>query len=117
MTSFGRQFDFHDVIFHKQHCNVNNRRRNVVLQLLDVENLRKNTRFSLNKSCGKFRQSVQDGGIVIDYEGFVHIFNLFVCFNRNKFALAVIFCLIYHCLSVCRKWINHSRFALMIYSL
>ena len=34
-------------------------------------------RFSLNKSCGKFRQSDQDGGIVIDYEGFVRIFNIF----------------------------------------
>ena len=48
-------------------------------QLLDVKNVRKNTRFSLNKSYGKFLQSVQDGGIVIDYEGFVRIFNLFVC--------------------------------------
>ena len=28
-TSFGRQFDFHDVIYHKRHCNVDNRRRNV----------------------------------------------------------------------------------------
>ena len=46
------------------------------LQLLDVQNVHKYTRFSLNKSCGK---SLQDGGIVIDYEGFVHIFNLFVC--------------------------------------
>ena len=49
------------------------------LQLLNVQNVRKNTHFSLNKSWGKFWQSVQDGGIVIDYEGFVHIFNLIVC--------------------------------------
>ena len=49
------------------------------LQLFDVQNVRKNTRFSLNKSCGKFCQSLQDGGIVIYYEGFVYIFNLFVC--------------------------------------
>ena len=49
------------------------------LQLLHVQNVRKNTRFSLNKSCGKFCQSVQDGGIVIDNEGFGHIFNPFVC--------------------------------------
>ena len=49
------------------------------LQLLDAQNLCKKMRFSLNKSCGKFWQSVEDGGIVIDYEGFVHIFNLFVC--------------------------------------
>ena len=48
-------------------------------QLLDVQNVRKITRFSLNKSCGKLNQSVEDGGIVIDYEGFVHISNLFVC--------------------------------------
>ena len=54
VTSFGRQFDFHDVIYHKRHCNVDNRRRNVVLQLLDVQIIRKNMRFSLNNGCGKF---------------------------------------------------------------
>ena len=48
------------------------------LQLLDVQNVRKNISFSLNKSRRKFYKPVQDGGIVIDYEGFVHIFNLFV---------------------------------------
>ena len=55
-----------------------------ILQLLDIQNVRQNTRYSLGKSCGKFLQSVQDGGIFIDYEGFVHIFNLFVCKNRNN---------------------------------
>ena len=30
VTSFGRQFDFHDVIYHKRHCNVDNRRCSVV---------------------------------------------------------------------------------------
>ena len=30
MTSFGSQFGFHDVIYHKRHRNVDNRRRNVV---------------------------------------------------------------------------------------
>ena len=30
VTSFGRQFDFHDIIYHKRNCNVDNRRRNVV---------------------------------------------------------------------------------------
>ena len=49
------------------------------LQLLDLQNVHKNMCFSLNKSCGKFLQSIQDDGILIDYEGFVHIFNLFVC--------------------------------------
>ena len=46
------------------------------LQPLDVQNVCKNTYFSLNKSCGKCWQSVQEGGIIIDYEGFVHIFNI-----------------------------------------
>ena len=49
------------------------------LQLLDVHNVYKFMRFSPDKSCGKFLQSVQDGRIVIDYDGFVHIFNHFVC--------------------------------------
>ena len=111
VTSFSRQFDFHDVIYHIRHCNVDNRRQAhrdcfnlnnrlnaflnlkeiwthlydiwTHLQLLDVQTVRKNMRFSLNKSCGKFWQSVQDGGIVIDYEGFVHISNLF-CVLESK---------------------------------
>ena len=35
------------------------------IPILGVKNERENTRFSQNKSCGKFWQSVQDGGIVI----------------------------------------------------
>ena len=49
------------------------------LQIFDVQNVHRNRRFSLNKSCGKFCQSVLEGRVVIDYEGLVHIFNLFVC--------------------------------------
>ena len=49
MTSFVRQFDFHDIIYHIQHCNFDNRRQNV-LQLMDVQNERKNVRCSPNKS-------------------------------------------------------------------
>ena len=30
MTSFGSQFDFNDVTYHIGHCNVDNRRCNVV---------------------------------------------------------------------------------------
>ena len=63
VTSFGRKFDFHDVLYHIWHCNVDNRRRNIVLTTI----VRKNTRFSLNKSCRKFWQFVQDGRIVIDW--------------------------------------------------
>ena len=37
--------------------------------------------------------------------------------DNHKFALTVTCGLIYHCLPVSQKWINHSRFALMIYSL
>ena len=82
-------------------------------QLLDIQHVCKNTHFSLNKSCGKFYESVQDGRIVKDYEGLF----IFLIFFVYEFALTVICCLIYHCLSVSRKRINHSRFALMIYSL
>ena len=46
------------------------------LQLLDVQIVHKNTRFSPNKSDRKFKQSVQDGGIVIDSKIFVNILNL-----------------------------------------
>ena len=44
------------------------------LQLMDVQNICLYMRFSPNKIYGKFRRSVQDGGIVIDSEVFVHIF-------------------------------------------
>ena len=42
MTSFGRQFDFHDVIYHIQSCNVDNRRRNVIstTNAMEVQNVR-----------------------------------------------------------------------------
>ena len=50
------------------------------LQLLDVRNVRKNTRFCTNKSYKKFKHSVQNGRIVIDSDGFDNISNLFfVC--------------------------------------
>ena len=54
MTSFGRQFDFSDVIYHKRHRNVDIDGVTSFLQLLDVQNIRKNMRVSLNKGCGKF---------------------------------------------------------------
>ena len=54
LTSFGRQFDFHDVIYHIPSCNVDNRWPDVVLHLMDVQNVCKNTRFSLKKRYGKF---------------------------------------------------------------
>ena len=68
VTSFGRQFNF-------MTSSITIDGLTSILQLLDVQNISKNTSFSLNKSCGKFWQSAQDGGIFIDYEGFV----LFVC--------------------------------------
>ena len=43
------------------------------LQLMDIQNISK------TKVTGNSKYSVQDGGIVIDPEGFVHILNLFVC--------------------------------------
>ena len=47
------------------------------LQLMDVQNIRKNMCFSPNKSYKKYH-TVQDGKIVIDSEGFVHVLNRFV---------------------------------------
>ena len=48
------------------------------LQLLDVQDVRKIMHFSPNKRYGKLLRSVQDGGIVIDSEGFIYIFNFCV---------------------------------------
>ena len=41
MTLFGRNFDFHGVIYDVQPCNVDNRWRNVILLILDFSNVRK----------------------------------------------------------------------------
>ena len=46
------------------------------LQLLDVQNVHKKTSFSLNNIW--VGNSVQDGRFAIDYEGLIHIFNLFM---------------------------------------
>ena len=72
-------------------------------QLMDVQNIHKITRFSTNMSSRKFQHSVQDGRIVTDSEGFVYIFNLFVCLNQTRFALAVISFFMYLCLLLSRK--------------
>ena len=70
MTSFCHQFKFHDVIYQIRHYVILTIDSvTSFLKLLDVQNVSKKTRFSLNKSCG----------IVIDFDGFVHIFNLFEC--------------------------------------
>ena len=62
------------------------------LQLINVQNVRKNKHFSPNKCYRKFEHSVQNGGIVIDSEGFFPISNLFVCKSGKRFVLAVICC-------------------------
>ena len=76
MTSFDRQFDFHDVIYRPR--NIENRQCNVDSQLLDFQKVKLHVSVQ-TKSCGIFYLSVLDDGIVIDSERFVHIFNLFVC--------------------------------------
>ena len=50
VTSFGHQFDFHDVTYHIRPYNVDTRRRNVVLQLLDVQSIRKITAVHTDKT-------------------------------------------------------------------
>ena len=56
MTSFGRQFDFHDVMSFITNGIVTLTIDGVtsILQLFDGQIIRKNMRFSLNKGCGKF---------------------------------------------------------------
>ena len=49
------------------------------LQLLDYQNERKNTRFSLDTRVAGNSDSLFKIAVVIDYEGLVHIFYLFVC--------------------------------------
>ena len=49
------------------------------LQQTGVKNVSENTRFSPKKIYGKFQHSVQDGAFVKESEGFVHIFDIFVC--------------------------------------
>ena len=74
--SFGRQFDFMTSSTTYSIVTLTIDALTTFLQLLDVPNIHKNARFSPNKSWGK---TVKDGGIFIDYKGFVHIFNPFVC--------------------------------------
>ena len=75
MTSIGRQFDFHDIIYHKRHCNVGNRSFYNYWTFKTYLKIR----VSVQTRVAGNSKSVQDGGIVIDCEGFVHIFNLFLC--------------------------------------
>ena len=57
VTSFGRQFDFNDLIYHIQTVSLAMLTIDggtLFLQLIDEQNVRKNMRFSPNKSYGKF---------------------------------------------------------------
>ena len=70
VTSIGRQFDLYDVIYHVQPC----RWRNVVFfNEWKFVTIRKTMHFSPHKIC-----AVKVDRILIDSEGIVHIFNLFV---------------------------------------
>ena len=53
VTSFGRQIDFHDM-YYMLDCNGDKRRRNVVLQLLDVQMYVKYAFQSEQEPCWKF---------------------------------------------------------------
>ena len=54
VMSFSLQFDFKDVIYHIRPCKLTIDGVTSFLQLLDVQNVRKNMRFSPNKSYRKF---------------------------------------------------------------
>ena len=101
MTSFGRQYDFHYVIYNILTRNVDNRRRN------DFYN------YWTFKCAFQSKQELQEILTVCSRGQNLKVssyFNHSVGKNRNKLALAVNYCLLYHCLSV-------SCFTLMIYSL
>ena len=84
------------------------------LQLLDVQNVRKNARFSLKKCCGKFLQSVHDGGIVIDYEGSFILFSF--CVLESKWIRTGSDFLLNKALSVGQSLVDKS-FALRAHDL
>ena len=54
VSSFGRQFDFHDVIYHISLVTLTIDDMTSLKQLMGVQNVRKNSRFSPNKGYGKF---------------------------------------------------------------
>ena len=54
VTSFGRQFDFHDIIFTYGIVTLTIEGIRSFLQLFYIQIIRKDASFSLNKSCRKF---------------------------------------------------------------
>ena len=100
MTSFGRQFDFHDVIYHIQPCDIDNTLDNIVFTTNEHSNFMKKYMFQSKEELREILTEMADGGIVIDSEGFVNIFH-FLCVRIKINSMhAVICCLKYHCLSV-----------------
>ena len=79
VKSFGRQFDFHDVIYHIWHCNIDNRRCNVVFYNNMAFKMYEKHVFQSKQELREILTVCLRWRIVIDFEGFVHIFNLFVC--------------------------------------
>ena len=76
MTSLGCQFDFHDVILHVQHCNVNNRRVTSVLQLMDIQTINKITRFSQTRVNGNSKVLFKMAELLYTLKDLLIFFNL-----------------------------------------
>ena len=69
-------FYFNEVIYYIHPCIIDNRWCNIVFTTNGSSKHTYNKHFSLNKSYREFERSIQDGRVVIDSEGLVHIFNL-----------------------------------------
>ena len=76
MSSFGRQFDYHDAIYQVQPCYVDNRRRNVDFT---TNGLSKTYTFVKNVFQPKYELRETLTLCSRCRNGFVHIFNLLVC--------------------------------------
>ena len=58
------------------------------LQLMDVQNVHKMIKLNVSVQTRVTGNALfKMVGIILNTEGFVHTFNLFVCSNRNKFTL------------------------------
>ena len=68
-------------------------------QLINLQNLHKNTGFQSKQELGKLYALFKMAGL-LKTRIYSYFFNLIVCEKRNKFTLAVIYCLIYISLSV-----------------
>ena len=127
VTSFGRQFDFHDVIYHIQPCNIDNRWHNIVFTTNGrYKTYIKTTCFSQHKSylCVSVQTRVTGNSITL----LKMAESLYIL--KYSFILLIFFCVSieinwhwqwfgakYKSLSVNCNWINHPNCALVLFAI